>query len=271
MTDAAATTPGSDREVTTADRPTPILGIADVHVRYGGVEAVAGVSTTIDVPQIVGLIGPNGAGKSSLVAAVGGQARATSGRVMLGERDVTKLPPYRRARLGLLRTFQTAGVFNRLTVAENLLVAGLGSDGSKLWRATAGGRAPQAEDAQVGERALRVLTDLEIRPMADAYCSELSGGQRRLVEMGRCMMCSPRVLLLDEPMVGVAPHLVQKIGDTCRRICDSGVVIVIVEHAMEVVERVCDRVIVMASGQILDDGSYASVMSNGSVRDAYLA
>lgn len=232
---------------------------------------MAGVSMTVDTPQILGLIGPNGAGKSSLLAAVGGQARTTSGRVLLEGRDVTKLPPYRRARLGLVRTFQTAGVFDRLTVAENLIVAGMGFRGTQLWRAVAGGRATEREQARARVRALEILDELELRSMTDAYCAELSGGQRRLVEMARCMMCSPKVLLLDEPMVGVAPHLVQRIGETCRRIRDAGVAIIIVEHAMEVVESICDRVVVMAFAQILDDGTYASVMSNGSVRDAYLA
>jgi ABC-type branched-subunit amino acid transport system ATPase component len=272
VTEAAAPTSGIAAAGKSAGESSiPMLRVDDVRVRYGGVEAVAGVSMTVQRPQIVGLIGPNGAGKSSLLAAIGGQVRTSSGRVWLGERDLTKMPPYQRARIGLVRTFQTAGVFDRLTVAENLLVAGLGSGGSKLWRAIAGGAAARGEAAQARERALRILSDLELRPMADAFCAELSGGQRRLVEMARSMMCSPKVLLLDEPMVGVASHLVDRIGQTCHRIRDSGVAVVIVEHSMEVVESICDRVVVMASGQILDDGTYASVMSNGSVRDAYLA
>ena len=107
--------------------------------------------------------------------------------------------------------------------------------------------------------------------MSDSYGSELSGGQRRLVEIGRCLMCAPSLMLLDEPMVGVAPHLVKRIGETCEGIRDSGVAIIIVEHALEVIEAFCDRVIVMAAGQVLDDGTYEDVMKNGSVRDAYLA
>ena len=116
-----------------------------------------------------------------------------------------------------------------------------------------------------------VLDELDLQIMRDSYGSELSGGQRRLVEIGRCLMCSPRLMLLDEPMVGVAPHLVKRIGETCRQIRDSGVAIIIVEHALEVIETFCDRVVVMAAGQVLDDGSYEDVMKNGSVRDAYLA
>jgi ABC-type branched-subunit amino acid transport system ATPase component len=248
-----------------------MLDVTDLRVRYGGVEAVSGASLRISEPQIVGLIGPNGAGKSSLLAAIGGQAPAAGGHVTIGGRDVTRLSAYRRARLGVVRTFQTASVFERLTVFENLIVAGVGHPGASLTRAVFGGEKIRGRAGAAQADALRVLDELDITGMRDNYCSDLSGGQRRLVEIGRCLMCSPRLLLLDEPMVGVAPHLVRRIGETCRRIRDSGVAIVIVEHALEVIEEFCDRVIVMAAGQVLDDGSYEDVMKNGSVRDAYLA
>jgi len=115
------------------------------------------------------------------------------------------------------------------------------------------------------------LREFDMVSAADSYGAELSGGQRRLVEIMRCLMQSPRVLLLDEPMVGVAPHLVQRISDDCARISASGVAIVIVEHALEVVEAVCDRVVVMASGQVVTEASYAEAMSSGAVREAYFA
>lgn len=248
-----------------------LLDVLNLRVRYGGVEAVSGASLRIVTPQIVGLIGPNGAGKSSLLAAIGGQASAAAGNVILGGHDVTKLSAYRRARRGIVRTFQTASVFERLTVFENLMVAGVGYPGASLTRAFFGGREIRAAADGAQTEALRVLDELDIMGMRDTYCSDLSGGQRRLVEIGRCLMCSPRLLLLDEPMVGVAPHLVRRIGETCRRIRDAGVAIVIVEHALEVIEEFCDRVVVMAAGEVLDDGSYEDVMKNGSVRDAYLA
>lgn len=248
-----------------------LLDVVDLRVRYGGVEAVSGASLRISEPQIVGLIGPNGAGKSSLLAAVGGQTPAAAGHVTVGGRDITKLSAYRRARLGVVRTFQTASVFERLTVFENLMVAGVGHAGASLTRAVFGGGQGRAKADAAQAEALRVLNELDIAAMADTYCSDLSGGQRRLVEIGRCLMCAPRLLLLDEPMVGVAPHLVRRIGETCSRIRDTGVAIVIVEHALEVIEEFCDRVVVMAAGEVLDDGSYEDVMKNGSVRDAYLA
>lgn len=249
----------------------PVLEVRDVHVRYGGVEAVGGASLTIEAPQVVGLIGPNGAGKSSLLAAIGGQAQSVSGTVALAGEDMTRLPPHRRARLGIIRTFQTAGVFDGLTVFENLLVAGVGDQGSTL-RAALGTRArSRARTQAASEFARQVLDEFEIWHIADLYGRELSGGQRRLVEIARCLMRSPKLLLLDEPMVGVAPHLVERIGGHCKRIRESGVAILIVEHSMEVVSTICDRVIVMASGQVIDDGPFDVVMRSGSVKDAYLA
>lgn len=251
------------------DGEAALLDVVDMRVRYGGVEAVSGASIRIAGPEIVGLIGPNGAGKSSLLAAIGGQAAAAGGRVSLGGVDVTRLAAHRRARLGIVRTFQTASVFDRLTVFENLLVAGCGFPGAALTRAIFGGAAQRSLIEGARAHAASVLDELDLAIMSDSYGAELSGGQRRLVEIMRCLMQSPRVLLLDEPMVGVAPHLVERICADCVRIRDSGVSIIIVEHALDVVQAICDRVVVMASGEVVTQASYADAMSSGAVREAY--
>jgi branched-chain amino acid transport system permease protein len=249
-------------------RDGPVLDVRDVSVRFGGVEAVRDVTLQVSAGEVVGLIGPNGAGKSSLLGALGGQFAVTSGRVFLGGRDVTSLPPHRRARLGLVRTFQHTSTFDGLTVYENLLVSAMSARGSRLRDSLAGQRARQAAAAEaVWER----LREFDMAAMADKYGSELSGGQRRLVEIMRCLMQSPQVMLLDEPMVGVAPHLVERISEDCARISASGVAVVIVEHALEVVQAVCDRVVVMASGQVITQASYAEAMSSGAVQEAYFA
>jgi branched-chain amino acid transport system ATP-binding protein len=245
-----------------------VLDVRGVSVRFGGVEAVRDVSLRVAAGEIVGLIGPNGAGKSSLLGALGGQFSVASGRVLLGGHDVTSLPPYRRARTGIVRTFQHTSTFDGLTVFENLLVAAMSARGARLADSFAGGQRRQAQAAAAVWDRLR---EFDMTQVADSYGSELSGGQRRLVEIMRCLMQSPRVLLLDEPMVGVAPHLVRRISEDCARISASGVAIVIVEHALEVVEAVCDRVIVMASGQVVTEASYAEAMSSGAVREAYFA
>jgi ABC-type branched-subunit amino acid transport system ATPase component len=249
----------------------PLLDVHDVRVRYGGVEAVAGASMAIKAPHVVGLIGPNGAGKSSLLAAIGGQAQAVAGRVQLDGEDVTKLPSYRRARLGIVRTFQTASVFDGLTVFENLLVAGSGDELATFRRALVPARRRRLQTAAIRAQAEEVLGEFDLWPIADHYGRELSGGQRRLVEIARCLMRSPKLLLLDEPMVGVAPHLVLRLSEHCRRICERGVAILVVEHSLEVVRAVCDRVLVMASGRMIDDGPYEAVVNSGSVKEAYLA
>jgi branched-chain amino acid transport system ATP-binding protein len=248
-----------------------VLDVRDVSVRFGGVVAAQDVSLQLSESEVVGLIGPNGAGKSSLLGALGGQLPTAAGRVLLDGHDITAAPPYRRARLGLARTFQHTSTFDGLTVFENLLVSALQAQGSRLLGSLTGGRRRQADLAAATGATWSRLREFGMAGMADACGSELSGGQRRLVEIMRCLMQSPRVLLLDEPMVGVAPHLVGRIQDECARIRDSGVAIIIVEHALDVVQAVCDRVVVMASGQVVAQASYAEAMSSGAVREAYFA
>jgi len=246
----------------------PVLDVRGVSVRFGGVQAVRDVSLRVSPGEVVGLVGPNGAGKSSLLAALGGQVRVSSGRVWLDGHDVTALPPHRRARLGLVRTFQHTSTFDGLTVFQNLMVAAAGPQDARLQESLVGDARRQSEAA---ERVWARIREFDMSAAADSYGAELSGGQRRLVEIMRCLMQSPKVLLLDEPMVGVAPHLVQRISEDCARIAASGVAIVIVEHALEVVEAVCDRVVVMAAGQVVTEASYAEAMSSGAVREAYFA
>jgi branched-chain amino acid transport system ATP-binding protein len=251
--------------------PQAVLEVRDLSVRFGGVLAVREVSLDLREREVVGLIGPNGAGKSSLLGALGGQLPAAGGQVRLGGHDVTAAPPHRRARLGLARTFQFTSTFEGLTVYENLLVAALQARGARLRGALATGPARRARLAAAADATWGRLHEFDMAGVANLYGSELSGGQRRLVEIMRCLMQSPRVLLLDEPMVGVAPHLVERIQQECTRIRDSGVSIVIVEHALEVVQAVCDRVVVMALGAVVAQASYAEAMSSGAVREAYFS
>ena len=248
-----------------------VLAVREVSVRFGGVAAVRDASLELREAEVVGLIGPNGAGKTSLIGALGGQLPVAGGRVLLGGADITSASPHRRARLGLCRTFQLTSTFDGLTVFDNLLVAALGADGSRLCGSLAGGRARRARVAAARDAAWERLAEFDMAEVASRYGAELSGGQRRLVEIMRCLMQSPRVLLLDEPMVGVAPHLVERIGAECARIRDSGVGIIVVEHALEVVQAICDRVVVMASGAVVAQATYAEAMGSGAVREAYFS
>lgn len=247
-----------------------MLSARDVVVTYGGVAAVGGVSFDVKSGEAVGLIGPNGAGKSSMLAALGGQAKAGSGSIFLDGHDIARLPAYRRARLGLVRTFQTTSEFSDMTTFENLVTAGHGHLGARLSTVVFHHRRSTESDRQISLRAWEVLERFDMVDKANTYGKELSGGQRRLVEIMRCLMSSPKVLLLDEPMVGVAPHLVDKLVGDLKSIRDEGIAIVIVEHALEVVHALSDRVVVMSFGKKIADAPYDEIVHDRAVQDAYL-
>lgn len=251
----------------TKDRP--MLEIENLVVAYGGARAVDGVSFSVPAGEIVGIVGPNGAGKSSLLAAIGGQLRPMSGHIRLAGSDVTRLPPHQRARRGVTRTFQDTSEFGRLTVFENLIVAGLGEVGASLLASTIGARRQARHVAAAVARASELLEHFELAGLRDAFAMELSGGQRRLVEVMRCLMREPRVLLLDEPTVGVAQHLSRQLMTEYRRIGASGVAVLMIEHVLEVVEEVCDRVLVMDNGRVIAEGTFAQVMQSNAVHEAY--
>ncbi len=248
----------------------PVLEAEDVSVRYGGVMAVTHVSLQAYRAETLGLIGPNGAGKSSLLGALGGQLKVSGGSIRLHGRDVTRSPSYARARGGITRTFQTTSEFEAMTVFENLMVSARGAKGASLGHTVLAWRSNKAEEAAARAHAWEILDRFEMADTASAYGRELSGGQRRLVEIMRCLMRRPDVLLLDEPMVGVAPHLVARLVADLRRIADDGIALVIVEHALEVVRELCDRVVVMAQGRVIAGGTYDEIVRDEEVRRAYI-
>jgi len=248
----------------------PALAAHEVVVSYGGVAAVNGFSLDVFPGEAVGLIGPNGAGKSSFLGALGGQVHLRSGSIQLGGHDVTGLSVHARARLGIARTFQMTSEFSGMTTFENLLTAGHGAAGASLLSIVTHPRRSHQADQVAGRRAWQMLERFELTDIANSYGRELSGGQRRLVEITRCLMGSPKVLLLDEPMVGVAPHLVDKLIVDLKSIRDEGIALIVVEHALEVVRELCPRVIVMAQGRAIASGTYADVVKDREVQAAYL-
>ena len=247
-----------------------MLSARDVVVSYGGVAAVDGVSFDVKAGEALGLIGPNGAGKSSMLAALGGQAKAGSGSIVLDGHEIARMPAYRRARLGLVRTFQATSEFADMTTFENLVTAGNGYEGARLTSVVFRHRLSVKSDNEIAVKAWAMLERFDMADKANAYGRELSGGQRRLVEIMRCLMSSPKVLLLDEPMVGVAPHLVEKLLGDLKSIRDEGIAIVIVEHALEVVRALSNRVVVMSFGKKIADAPYDEIVHNREVQDAYL-
>ncbi len=248
----------------------PLLRVAGLTVRFGGVVAVDDLSFGIMPGTAVGLIGPNGAGKSTALKVIGGEVKPTSGAVLFDGVNLAGRPPHVAARHGLIRTFQLGGEFARLSVMENLLVAVPRLRGKSIWGALAGRRWwAAAQDAEV-RRARDVLSRLDLTDKCDAYARDLSGGQRKLVEIGRALMARPKMLVLDEPMAGVNRSLARHIEEALKALRDEGLTLLLVEHELGSVERLCDRVIVMAEGRQIADGDMGQLRSREEVLRAYL-
>ncbi len=247
-----------------------ILECVGLSRSFEGVHAVDDVSLSFQRARLSGIIGPNGAGKSTALAMLAGTLPPTAGRVLYRGEDVTSLPAYRRARLGLVRTFQLASEFKRLTVMENLIAAIPDQRGETFRGAFLGRRYWGSQEREAIDRAAAMLERFGLSALGDRYAGELSGGQRRLVEIMRALMADPEVLLLDEPMAGVHPRLAHQIGMQLVALCEAGITVVMVEHELSIMDEFCDPVIVMAEGRVLAEGTMAALRSNAEVVDAYL-
>jgi ABC-type branched-subunit amino acid transport system ATPase component len=247
-----------------------VLAAVDVVREFGGLRAVAGVSLTVRRGTLTGLIGPNGAGKSTLLAMLAGTLPVTAGQIRYQGHDVTGLPAYRRARLGLIRTFQLASEFKKLTVMENLLSAVPGHRGDSLRGALAGPRHWRGDEDAAIARAVALLERFGLEAHADSYAGDLSGGQRRLVEIMRALMAEPQVLLLDEPMAGVHPNLARVIGGELVALAAGGLTVLMVEHELAIMDEFCDPVVAMAEGTVLAQGTMAELRRRSDVVEAYL-
>jgi ABC-type branched-subunit amino acid transport system ATPase component len=237
---------------------------------FGGVRAVNDVSFSVRRGTLTGLIGPNGAGKSTLLAMLAGTLAATSGKVLYLGNDVTPLPAFRRARMGLVRTFQLASEFRRLTVMENLVSSVQRNRGDSLRGAMIGPRYWRADEDAAVSRAEALLERFGLAQYANTYAGDLSGGQRRLVEIMRALMAEPRMLLLDEPMAGVHPRLARRIGNELLALCAEGMTILMVEHELAIMDEFCDPVVVMAEGSVLAEGTMEQLRGRQEVVEAYL-
>jgi ABC-type branched-subunit amino acid transport system ATPase component len=247
-----------------------VLGAYDVTHSFGGVQAVCEATIEIPAGTIVGLIGPNGAGKSTLLAVIGGALRAQSGQLRFQDEDITSWPVYRRAQAGLVRTFQLGSEFGRLTVLDNLLLGRPSGDRERLIRCFIGRGRWKAEEREALNDAERIAEDFSLTSLLDEYAANLSGGQKRLLELGRALMAQPRVLLLDEPMVGINPVLREELIARLSAIRSTGISALVVEHELDVVDQLCDVVYVMAAGRILRHGVMAELRRDQDVIEAYI-
>jgi ABC-type branched-subunit amino acid transport system ATPase component len=248
----------------------PILEVFDLVKHYGGVRAVDGVSFSVERGTITGLIGPNGAGKSTALNVIGGFLPPDSGRVLLGGEDVTGQAMHRLARRGLVRTFQMARVFGGLTAIENLLVAAPLQRGESALGIFGGKRFWGKQESDAVERAREMLQAFGMLDKADEYARNLSGGQKRAVETMRALMTEPKLLLLDEPMAGLSPSLSRQLEDLFLKLTSDGLTLLLVEHSLDTVDRICSKVVVMAQGKVLAEGRMTELRARKEVQDAYV-
>ena len=248
-----------------------MIVVEDLHKHFGGFKAVDGASLTIKTGSITGLIGPNGAGKTTLFNVIAGRLKPTSGRVVMDGEDITGLAPHQLFAKGLLRTFQIAHEFGSMTVRENLMMVPDQQSGESLWNACFRRSAVAAEERRIRDKADEVLEFLTITHLADQRASNISGGQKKLLELGRTMMVDAKMVFLDEVGAGVNRTLLNTIGDAIIRLNkERGYTFCVIEHDMDFIGRLCNPVICMAEGKVLSQGTLAEVKNDERVIEAYL-
>ena len=248
-----------------------MIEVRDVHKHFGGFHAVDGATLTIREGSITGLIGPNGAGKTTLFNVIAGVLQPTSGQVLMAGEDITGLPPHALFHKGLLRTFQIAHEFPSMSCRENLMMVPGSQSGETLWNAWIGrGRIAQ-EERELLKKADEVLDFLTVSHLKDEKAGNLSGGQKKLLELGRTMMVDAKVVFLDEVGAGVNRTLLNTIGDAIKRLNEErGYTFCMIEHDIDFISKLCNPVVVMAEGKVLTQGTAEEVKSDENVIEAYL-
>ena len=248
-----------------------MLKIKDLNKSFGGLKAVNNVNLEIEKGSITGLIGPNGAGKTTLFNTIAGLYAPDNGDVYLEEKNIAGLKPHELFSMGVLRTFQIAHEFASLTVLENLMMVPGNQRGEKLIYALFGDKAVKKEEERIRAKAIEVIEFLNLKHLTQEIAGNLSGGQKKLLELGRTMMVEANLVLLDEVGAGVNRTLLNEISDAILRLNkERNYTFFVIEHDMDLIEKICDPVIVMAEGSILFEGKFAEVKSNEEVIEAYL-
>jgi ABC-type branched-subunit amino acid transport system ATPase component len=247
-----------------------LLEIHDLHRAFYGVHALRGVELAVERGTITGLIGPNGAGKTTLFNCISGLIPPERGRVVFDGADITGWRADRVTGAGLVRTFQVARGCRRLSVIENLMLYGAAQPGEGVAAALLRTGAARRREAALLDRALETARRLNLMRVADDPAAELSGGQKKLLEIGRALMTDPKLIMLDEPIAGINPTLAGEIAEHLQALRREGLTFLVIEHHMDMIARLCEPVVVMAEGRRLAEGSFAAVAENPEVQEAYM-
>ena len=246
------------------------LKVTNLKKSFGGLKAVDVQSLSLNTNELTSIIGPNGAGKTTFFDLISGFQDSDEGKVYLNEKNITRSQPYSIARLGMIRTFQLTKVFDRMTVLENMMFSASTVNNDSFIRSLIRLPSQKTTEKNIKEKSFEIMKDLNIDHMANSYARELSGGQKKLLELGRSIINDPDILLLDEPLAGVNPKLAEEILQIILNLSGKGISILMVEHNIEAVMKISQRVIVLAEGMVIADDTPENVRSDEKVIEAYL-
>ena len=246
------------------------LKVTNLKKSFGGLKAVDVQSLSLNTNELTSIIGPNGAGKTTFFDLISGFQDSDEGKVYLNDKNITRSQPYSIARLGMIRTFQLTKVFDRMTVLENMMFSASTVNNDSFIRSLIRLPSQKTTEKNIKEKSFEIMKDLNIDHMANSYARELSGGQKKLLELGRSIINDPGILLLDEPLAGVNPKLAEEILQIILNLSGKGISILMVEHNIEAVMKISQRVIVLAEGMVIADDSPENVRTDEKVIEAYL-
>ena len=246
------------------------LEVTNLKKSFGGIKAVDVESLNLNRNELTSIIGPNGAGKTTIFDLISGFQDSDEGKVYLNNKNISKSQPYAIARLGMIRTFQLTKVFDRMTVLENMMFSASTVNNDSFLKSLTKLPSQKTTEKKIRDKSFEIMKELNIDHMANSYAREMSGGQKKLLELGRSIINNPSVLLLDEPLAGVNPKLAEEILQIILNLAGKGISILMVEHNIEAVMKISERVIVLAEGKVIADSTPENIRTDEKVIEAYL-
>ena len=247
-----------------------LIEVKNLKKTFGGLTAVDIENLTFNENELTSIIGPNGAGKTTFFDLISGFQNSDNGDIYLHDKDISNFQPYKIARMGMVRTFHLTKVFDRMTVLENLLFSGSEISNESLFKSIIKSKSQKNYEEHLRDKARDIMDELNILHMEDSYARELSGGQKKLLELARSIINEPEILLLDEPLAGVNPKLAEDILSLIKKLSNKGITILMVEHNIEAVMKISDRIVVLAEGSLIADGNPNDIRTDTNVIEAYL-